>query len=112
MIHLIFFFISGIAFQEQLYLKSSALYHRLCMEKRQARLLVATEAAGWALQELSNLQMTPLQSSHSADSLLYSPLSLSLPIAIHRFSLVKFVVFWLHRWNGSLTAPHEHFQHG
>ena len=82
------------------------------MEKKQARLLAATEAGSRAPQEASNLQMTALQFPHSADFLLYSPLILSLPIAIHHFFTLKFALFWLHRWNGSLTAPHEHFQHG
>lgn len=85
------------------------------MEQRQARLLAATEAASRAPQEASSLQMTALPFSHSADFLLYSSLILyyilSFPIAFPHFSTFKFVV-WLHRWNGSLTAPHEHFQHG
>lgn len=82
------------------------------MEKRQARLLALTEAGSRAPQEVSNLQMTALQFTHSADFLLYSPLTLSLPIAIHHSFTLNFTLFWLHRWNGSLTAPHEHFQHG
>lgn len=55
------------------------------MEKGQARLLAATEAGSPAPQEVSNLQMTALQSSHPAGFLLYSPLILSLPIAVHSF---------------------------